>query len=188
MLVRNAIELFDANGKLPQNPALEESALNKNLMDEVCLSLSKSGSLNGYTDNSAALARFADTGTDAQILTFYDHLRDNSERCESEWREEFQALFPKVVDHLPSLSDESQWGEKLHAFVDKGDLVGVKSFIEEIGILTWSLDQDWEGFDVYPIEHEDEHCERPIQKAKRLGHSDLAEYLTDVLNRFKISR
>ncbi|GEM_PF-4309406 len=152
---------------------------------ELCQSLSKSGSLIGYTDKSDVLKEFAKTGTDAQIIEFYVYLRENSERSEDEWREEFESFFPKVLEQLPSASDESQWGDILHRLVETGDLAGLKTFIEEIGILTWPLDEDWEEYDLYPIEAEDEDCQRPIEKAQRLGHHELAEYLISVLSRFK---
>ncbi len=117
-------------------------------------------------------------------MRLYEYLRDNSERFASEWRDEFEEIFCLHKDALPDLSDEEEWGDILHSFVTKGDLDKIKQFFNWIGIENWHLPPD-DDFDIYPIEAEDENCEYPIEKAKRLGHCEIATYLETVLGRYE---
>jgi hypothetical protein len=150
-------------------------------LSDICRSLSKSGQLSAYR---AELEAYASTADQPQVLELYDFLRDNSERFAAEWREEFESIFSHHKDALPDLDDDEEWGDILHSFVEAGDLNKIRQFFARIGIEGWPLPPG-DDFDLYPIEAEDDECERPIEKAKRLGHNDIALYLEQVLNKYK---
>lgn len=41
--------------------------------------------------------------TKEEIIEVYEYFRDESERVENEWREDFIALFPSIKDELPEI-------------------------------------------------------------------------------------
>ncbi len=148
---------------------------------DVCRFLSKSGSFSGFTRELRSFLQKAD---EAEIVALYEFFRDESERFESEWRGEFDALLVPRKINLPEIDDSDEWASKLHACVDSGDLAATNVFLKHIGIESWDIDDDWEDGDLYPIEAQDENGELPIAKAERLGFKSIEQRLIGVLERF----
>lgn len=95
----------------PTSSSTDKNTISVKTMNKyaICRSLSKSGSLNGFTDHTDELKEFEISGTKEQKIEFYEYLRDNSMRWEEEWREEFEIFFPSVTNELPEMMREEDF-------------------------------------------------------------------------------
>ena len=165
------------------------------LLGDVTLSLSKSGEL--YREDE--LKELAKTITADQAVVLYAYLRDNGERWESEWRASFVALFPQSESGLPEIAEADLWQTVIFEVIDAGDLQGVKDFVHETGILEntrfdpaatyqeglemgFTDKVEYIPFDLFPIQVENEDGDHPVSYARKVGKTEIADYLESVID------
>ena len=79
--------------------------MNQETQESICRWRSKSGDLSAHQDE---LSQFAKTAEPAAVVDLFVYLAGNAERSESEWREEFETVFPAQAEALPELFDADQ--------------------------------------------------------------------------------
>lgn len=77
---------------------MDDIPLKANDLDALVRSVSKNGD---FFMASAELASASRILNSSQVVRLYEHIRDNSDRLEVEWREEFIAAFSDVERLLP---------------------------------------------------------------------------------------
>lgn len=125
-----------------------------------------------------------------QAVSLYCYLRDNGERWESEWREDFIRIFPSASDALPQIANEDLWQSEVFELIEMGGVKEMKDFVSRIGILEGTIYDPKEiykegrelgftdraeyiPFSIYPIEVENEHGLIPhsVFQRERKGRS-----------------
>jgi len=161
---------------------------------EACRWLSKSGTLSfseGY------LRQLSATLSPSAVLDLHAFFREESQRYESEWREEFVTLFPQSIGLLPEIDESEFWQEQLFALIRAGDFSAVKSFIGRIGTADQQFDsretfsecssmghrEDLQNvpFDFYPIEGGDDDGTTAVGLARELGYIEIASFLDGII-------
>lgn len=79
---------------------MDDIPLYVNDLDAIVRSVSKNGD---FFMAAAELASASHTLNLNQAVRLYEHIRDNSDRLEAEWRDEFVAAFSGVDSLLPEL-------------------------------------------------------------------------------------
>ena len=163
------------------------------LLGEATRWLSKSGEFH----HAEELKKIAGVVTPEQAAELYCYFRDNSQRWESEWRNQFIGIFPSSESHLPEADGADTWQTKIFEIIDGGDLDAMKGFLGSIGTLSTEFDPatafqegqemgfgseaDYLPFDVYPVQIENEDCVTAVDYARRRGHEKIAAYLESVI-------
>lgn len=163
-------------------------------LSEACRSLSKTGTL---SFSEAYLRQLSTTLSASDAVELHAFLRDESQRHESEWRDEFFGLFPQTAGMLPEVDESEFWQDQLFALIRSGDFSGVQSFLGRIGTADQHFDprrtysecssmghrEDLQDvpFDFYPIEGGDADGTTAVRLARELGHIEIASFLDDVI-------
>lgn len=162
---------------------------------EACRWLSKSGT---FSPSEAYLRQLSTSLSPSEVLELHAFFRDESQRYESEWREEFLALFPQSEGLLPEIDESEFWQKQLFQLIRSGDLSAVQEFIHRIGTAQQQFDPQETysecasmGFryglpdvpcDFYPVEGGDETGITAIGLATELGHADIAAFLDGIIS------
>ena len=147
---------------------------------EINLWLSKSGE---FVYGKELLINFSRNASNKEILELHEYFSENSDRFESEWRQEFLQIFPQVMNELPDIDETEFWGEQLHQLIENENIDGFKKFIHNIDIENWppmGADEN-----IYPIEEEDENGILPIDKAKKLDLPEIVQIIESILKKTK---
>jgi len=80
--------------------AWKQPAFRRFVFEGIARKLNRSGTLEPCAEE---LALLGEALSRKWLLALYDHLRDQSTRMEVEWREEFEELFPHLLDDLPPI-------------------------------------------------------------------------------------
>jgi hypothetical protein len=163
-------------------------------MADACLWLSKSGTLSFDEDY---LRHLSSSLSPADAVALHTFFHDESERHESEWRDDFLAMLPQAAGLLPPVDEAEFWQEQLYALIQAGDLSAVRAFITRIGIADQTFDpvktyeecarmgqRDTLSFlpiDFYPIQGGDEHGQTAVALARELGHGEMADYFESII-------
>ena len=148
--------------------------------------LSKSGTL---TTDKESLVRLSLSLDNKSKIEAYEYFTQNSERFETEFREEFVEIFSINEELLPEVDESEFWSEILFNLINSKNIQKVKSFIKGINAENWKLEPRKEepetDFEIYPLESENEDCETTLEFASKIGASDIHDYLKSVLDKIK---
>jgi hypothetical protein len=168
------------------------SLLDSELIGETTRCLSKSGEIYS-TEELKKLAL-----TPEQVVELYCFFRDNSQRWESEWRDQFIAIFPDSEPYLPQVAGADAWQTKIFEVIDSGQLEAMKEFLTSVGTLSMTFEPasayeegrtlgfgakaDYVPFAVYPVQVENEDGVSTVEYARNTGHEEIAGYLEAVIS------
>jgi hypothetical protein len=161
---------------------------------EVCRDLSKCGTFDGSED---FLRNLSGTIAPEDSVEIYIFFRDHAGRHETEWRDEFIALFPRSEPLLPPVDDSEYWQDELFGLVRSADRDGIVAFLRRIGLMDITFDPkstyaECTGmghpdhltdvpFDFYPVEGEDAEGVTAMDVAQSLGHTEIVELLQGIV-------